>query len=434
MGWGEILGTVLNSYLQGKASTDAAQTQANAGNSANAQTWDMYKQNRADMMPWRQTGAAALGKLNNYMGLGQAPQRGMNPVQEAGARNVPGDTVLAHITPSEAALLKRRGGSGIQDIDTGGYHFSVMSDNNGPEAGEGSGAGGARDGSRDQGRDRSQDRPDVRPSMAAFGNAENLEARKALAAANSHRELSNPFQALGAGALGFFGGGPKTAVDAYNAVAEYDQIGNMWNDGNRPAAWEHDHGNGPFMERTGGNGPFSPWYTQGGVGQSGGGGASTSNGGDAYAQYGGGGTGGFGEWDRNFNMNDFQSDPGYQFRLKQGGQALERSAAARGGLNSGALGKALAQYGQEMGSNEYGNAYNRWNNDRSQRFNMLSSLSGMGQTAAGTIGQYGANAANNMGNTTMDIGNAQAAGQIGKANAYGNGLNNIWNYYNQQGY
>jgi hypothetical protein len=60
-----------------------------------------------------------------------------------------------------------------------------------------------------------------------------------------------------------------------------------------------------------------------------------------------------------FRAEDLQTDPGYGFRLSEGLKALERSAAARGGLLSGGTGKALTRYGQEMGSQEFGNAFNR---------------------------------------------------------------------------
>lgn len=53
------------------------------------------------------------------------------------------------------------------------------------------------------------------------------------------------------------------------------------------------------------------------------------------------------------------SDPGYQFRMEQGQKALDRSAAAKGLTMSGAQLKALTEYGQGMGSQEYGNAFNR---------------------------------------------------------------------------
>ncbi len=132
-----------------------------------------------------------------------------------------------------------------------------------------------------------------------------------------------------------------------------------------------------------------------------------------------------GDFQRDFTMADFEADPGYQFRMAEGAKALERSAAARGGLNSGATLKALTKYGQDFASNEYNNAYNRFNADRDRRFNRLSSLAGLGQTANTQVGQAGQNYANNVSNNTLNMGNAQAAGAINQGNrrvAFGNQL------------
>ena len=56
------------------------------------------------------------------------------------------------------------------------------------------------------------------------------------------------------------------------------------------------------------------------------------------------------------NMNE---DPGMAFRMQQGQKALDASAANAGNLHSGAQQKALLAYGQNQGSQEFGNAYNR---------------------------------------------------------------------------
>jgi hypothetical protein len=138
---------------------------------------------------------------------------------------------------------------------------------------------------------------------------------------------------------------------------------------------------------------------------------------------------------------DLNQDPGYAFRLKEGQQALERSAAARGGLISGGALKAATRYGQEMGSQEYGNAYNRaltkYNADvnrESTGYNRLASMSGIGQTAANTIGTAGQNYATGAGNIAgtmagnvgsiyaqqgVNQGNALLAGSQARASAYG---------------
>lgn len=131
------------------------------------------------------------------------------------------------------------------------------------------------------------------------------------------------------------------------------------------------------------------------------------------------------ELTRSFGMSDFQQDPGYQFRMDQGQKAIERSAAARGGLQSGGTLKAIADYGQNFASNEYGNAYNRFNNDRTQRYNRLSSLAGMGQTADTQVGQAGQNYVNSVGNISMSNANAQGAAGMAQANAWGQGLSGI---------
>ena len=129
-----------------------------------------------------------------------------------------------------------------------------------------------------------------------------------------------------------------------------------------------------------------------------------------------------------FGMAQFQADPGYAFRLSEGQKALERSAAARGGLLSGATGKALTRFGQEMGSQEYTNAFNRYQAERQARLNPLQSLAGMGQTTAQQIGQAGMEAAQGIGQTQMAGAAARASGYVGGANALTQGLGTYMNY------
>lgn len=131
-----------------------------------------------------------------------------------------------------------------------------------------------------------------------------------------------------------------------------------------------------------------------------------------------------------FGMDQFQQDPGYAFRLSEGQKALDRSAAARGGLISGAALKAAGRYGQEMGSQEYMNAFNRYQTERNAMLNPLQSLAGVGQTTAGQLGQAGQNYATNAGNLITGGAAAQAAGQVGVANAVTGGLGTYLNYSN----
>ena len=131
-----------------------------------------------------------------------------------------------------------------------------------------------------------------------------------------------------------------------------------------------------------------------------------------------------GEFNRNFTLADFNRDPGYQFRMDQGQSALERSAAARGGLMNGGTLKALSRYGQDYASNEYNNAYNRFNNDQSARFNRLATVAGIGQTANNLTSTTGTQTASSIGNNTMSGAAAQAAGYVGSSNAWTNAANN----------
>lgn len=132
-----------------------------------------------------------------------------------------------------------------------------------------------------------------------------------------------------------------------------------------------------------------------------------------------------------FGMAQFQADPGYAFRLSEGQKALERSAAARGGLMSGATGKNLLRYGQEMGSQEYQNAFNRYQAERQARLQPLQSLAGVGQTTAQQLGQAGMQTAQNIGELGTSGAAARASGYVGQANALSNALSGVSNAYMQ---
>lgn len=132
----------------------------------------------------------------------------------------------------------------------------------------------------------------------------------------------------------------------------------------------------------------------------------------------------FGKYGKAFSETNWQADPGYAFRLSEGMKALDRQAAARGGLISGSALKAAQRYGQDMGSQEYQNAYNRYYNERSQMLNPLQSLAGVGQTSSNTLGTAGQNYAANVGNALINQGYAAGNAGIAAANArqsmYGN--------------
>ena len=129
-----------------------------------------------------------------------------------------------------------------------------------------------------------------------------------------------------------------------------------------------------------------------------------------------------------FNMSNVQRDPGYAFRFGEGQKALDRSAAARGGLISGGALKAATRYGQDMGSQEYTSAFNRYQIENAARLQPLQSLTGMAQTTANTLGTAGQNMASSVGDAMGSAAAARASGYVGGANALTSGLGTYLNY------
>jgi hypothetical protein len=159
----------------------------------------------------------------------------------------------------------------------------------------------------------------------------------------------------------------------------------------------------------------------------------------------GGNTGaaGYGKYAQDFGAADFQADPGYAFRLSEGQKALDRQAAARGGLISGSALKAATRYGQDMGSQEYQSAFNRYQQNRANQLQPLGNLMASGQSAASNqgaaAGNYGTSAGNlitGQGNAMaggiMGAGQAGAAGQLGAATSIANALNTGASSYQKQ--
>lgn len=141
------------------------------------------------------------------------------------------------------------------------------------------------------------------------------------------------------------------------------------------------------------------------------------------------GTAAGGDLNRDFTIADFNADPGLAFRMQQGQRALESSAAARGGLLSGGTGRALVDYGQQAGSQEYGAAYNRFNADRDRRFSRLSSIAGIGQSATRDVTQASMRTADNVSNNQLAVGNARSANSIAQGDAINGFVGTVGNLY-----
>ena len=141
---------------------------------------------------------------------------------------------------------------------------------------------------------------------------------------------------------------------------------------------------------------------------------------------------------------DANADPGTAFRMSEGVKALDRSAASRGGLLSGATLRGVERYGQDLGSQEFQNAFNRYTTgfnantgERNALFNRLSGVAGTGQTAVGGVTAQGAATAGNIGNAYMNNaanqGNAEMAGAAARTSAFSGGANALGRLYGNYG-
>jgi hypothetical protein len=150
-----------------------------------------------------------------------------------------------------------------------------------------------------------------------------------------------------------------------------------------------------------------------------------------------------------FSEAEFKVDPGYQFRQDQGNQSIQNMAAATGNLNSGRALKDAMTFNSGLASQEYQNAYGRYNNDyltgfnshiqdyntgfnafntnQTNQYNKLAALAGMGQASASSLAGVSQNYTNQVGNNLAQSANAQAAGTIGQSNALNQGLGSIAN-------
>jgi hypothetical protein len=134
---------------------------------------------------------------------------------------------------------------------------------------------------------------------------------------------------------------------------------------------------------------------------------------------------------RQFGAEDFQAgiDPSYNFRLQQGNLATTNLANRAGGLIGGNALQGLTDYGQNLASTEFGNVFNRFQTQRSNIYNNLASIAGLGQTSLGQTGQLAGTTSQGVGGAISGAGSAMGAGQIAAANAYGSGIQGAGNAY-----
>lgn len=126
-----------------------------------------------------------------------------------------------------------------------------------------------------------------------------------------------------------------------------------------------------------------------------------------------------GEISKPTSSADVMAQPGYQFGLEQGQQAIDRRRAAGGGRSGGAAYKEAARYATNYATTKYGEA----NSIREARLARLGQLAGMAPitAASNTNQQY----ASTIGGLLTNQGDATAAGQLARGNIYGGAINQL---------
>lgn len=128
-----------------------------------------------------------------------------------------------------------------------------------------------------------------------------------------------------------------------------------------------------------------------------------------------------------------QYSPAYQFQLQQGQQGVLNGNASGQGALSGAALKDLISYNQNAANTAFGNAFNQYQTQQGNIYSRLAGVAQLGQAAAGNLGTQGTALAGQAAQSAQNIGTAQAAGQIGSANAWSGALSNLaapWLYAN----
>jgi hypothetical protein len=128
-----------------------------------------------------------------------------------------------------------------------------------------------------------------------------------------------------------------------------------------------------------------------------------------------------------------QLSPQYNFTKQQGQQGVLNADASQQGSLSGSAAKDLINYNQSAANQSFGQAFNQYQTQQGNIFSRLSGIAQLGQNAASQTGYQGTQLAGQQAQSAQNIGTAQAAGQIGQANAYSGAISSAmpWLYANQ---
>lgn len=152
------------------------------------------------------------------------------------------------------------------------------------------------------------------------------------------------------------------------------------------------------------------------------------------------------------NLAELQATPGYQFQLEQGQKQLDQSAAARGGLLSGAQLQAAQQFGQKQAATGFQDAWKRAQDAYVNAFNVhnasqtgrragalgqagtLGDITKMGYTASMGPASIAAGVAPSVMESNMQNAQNQAEGYAAIGSSFGKGLGGVYDYGKSEGW
>ena len=129
---------------------------------------------------------------------------------------------------------------------------------------------------------------------------------------------------------------------------------------------------------------------------------------------------------QNFTPADYlaNKDPGYDFQLSTGENAIQSRDAATGSSIGGAAMKDLNNFAQSTAATGYQSAFDRYQTQQGNVYNRLAGLAGLGQSSANNTAASGNIFGSNAGSNIIGAGNAAAAGTVGVGNAISGGATN----------
>jgi hypothetical protein len=129
---------------------------------------------------------------------------------------------------------------------------------------------------------------------------------------------------------------------------------------------------------------------------------------------------------KQFGPEDLKTNlsPSYEFMLKEGQRAARQRLNA-GGSGGSDIDRGITRFAEDYASTNYQTALSNFLNQRKDIYNTLAGIAGIGQTGQTATNQAAQTYGTNASNLITGAGAAQAAGQVGAANAYGGALSNL---------